>query len=702
MSDKKNQFDIIGQVPDSVTHDELDMSRDLPMQSAIDVVARSRLAAEKKNNILADDAKIFAKTLRQFLIDHGLVVDNDDRATYRLFSGVVYDFTRKIFAKLRGEIPSYQILRNEIDKLLNGISVKVNRFCNYSSDELAELANNMMMVVWPDPIQPYIKNMLLRETAIKSIDLLALWHSAVETGELTREEAASQLAYCGEKANNVSKMFTNDSSIYFCKDVEEMNNIAELQDMWNKEKGNSLDSWEKKHGAFVKASLMYAIHMIDGTIDRTETGMVMKEIKRRVMAVCKDIDGSRILVNPTDDGELGPNSLIVGDIDFNSKEAVSEYLKFITKLLSDNISPDVHTTSDRHRFRAYLLEDPRESHPSFANLNVEVAEIAAATKWMAIIMMLFGTTVDKRNVRNSIDTGQGINGNSGRVHRAIQWKGSITVDKKANGSIREKGKAYMYESQALCFVKEGDYEADIAEYTRKKVLRAQKTLGVGVGFVDDTLNLCTVFANRYSFLNDKPEMRELAEISFGHKMLKVPFMKETVASKLLGRLVSSDITTRKVLKEMFQQKSFSKTLKQVFREMETYLYGLKRHYLVMRSMQLIQIGNGIISDKSLMTKIAEFNRLLVTGRFVEMSTLGKRVEELKILFNEYALLSDLPNYDNENYLYLKGIIEEINAILEKGPSGLDVELREAKKIYRINEPDGESESNPDQLSFFED
>ncbi|MCD6109517.1 hypothetical protein J7J83_02055 [bacterium] len=703
MSDKKNESDIIGQAQVSVICDSDDMSRDLPMQSAIDVVARSMRNAEKKRQETAVNADIFAKSLRRFLLNHDLLSDDDDRKVSRSFFNVVPRLAKEAFVRLREQSPSYKDLYDELDKLISNVSVTMNRNCLYSENELSDLTDALMGYVWKTPIRPYIRNMLLRETAIKSIDLLALWHSAVDTEGLTREEAIKQLEYCGERANDVSKIFTSNNTTYFCEEVEDINDIQQLQEIWNNEDGYSSVSWEKKHGSFVKSSLMYAIHMIDGTIDRKETKMVMQEIKRRVNAVCTDIDSGRILINPTNEGKIGPNSLVVDNIDFNSKDTVSEYLKFLTKLLSDNIPPDVHTTSDRHRFRAYLPEDPRESHPSFKNLPKEVAEITSATKWMAIIMMLFGTTVDKRNIRNSINTGHGINGNSGRVHRALQWKGAVFIDKYPDGRLREKAKAYMYEAQGLCFVPEGSYEADIAEYTEKKRFKVREVLGVGVSFAEDTLNLCDVFANRYRFLNDSPEARELAEATFGYKMIGVPFMKETVANKILGRLTSDDSTTKEIFKNLFQEQSNRRKLMQTLLEMESYLSGLKRHYLLMRSQQLLQIASRIIEDQSLVSKIAEFNRRLISGQFVERLDVDNRIRALREAFREYYILREFDEHDNENRAHMENLLNELSQIAKNGPSGLDFKLRQVKQLYLTENTDKNQDlANPDQLSLFED
>lgn len=710
MCDKEDPSAIIGRasdpdVPECITNDYPDMSRDLPMQNAIDVVYKSTISAKEKNERLLDDAKNFAKVLREELLNRSLITKDDDRETSLLFFDAVPKFAQQTFIKLRNEIPLYGLLRSELKTLIRRISATMQRSADYSEDEYSDLADKLMVHVWPNPIRPYIKNMLLRETAIQSINLVELWHSAVETGELTKEEAVEQLKYCAEKANNVSKLFTKDNAVYFCKDIENTNELDELQRLWMEEEGDTLTSWERKHGAFVKASLMYAIHVIDGTICRKETNMVMKEIRRRIESISIDMGGDAVLLNPTDEGEVGPNSLILDKVDYNSKDPESEYLKFIIKLLSDDIAPDANSTSDRTRFRGHLREDPRESHPSFANYSVKVAEIASATKFLAIVMMRFGTTVDKRNIRNSIDTGQGINDKSGRVHRALQWKGSIFVDKYPDGSVRKKAKSYMYESQALCYVPEGNYEADVAEYRRKKILKAQKVLGVGINFAADTLNLCDVFVNRYRFPHDTPEMRELAEFSFGQKMFKVPFMKEMVASKILGRLVSDDVDTKRIVEELFQQRSASKKLKQTLIEMQSYLGELKRHYLIMRSFNLSCIVSDTVKDEQFVDKVCTFHKYLSEGQLVETTDINDRIDVLQREFEEYALLHGLIKYDEENYSHIGELLKDIHYVAHEGPSGLDAKLRRARQMYLNGKGDAvyvDQTTLLDQLSLFGD
>jgi len=710
MSDIKNESDIICRdsdpdAPEYVTNDRPDMSRDLPMQNAIDVVYKSTVSAREKNKKLLDEAKSFAKALREELLKHSLITEEDDRATSLSFFDIVPRFAQETFVRLRKEIPSYRLLRDELKILIGRITKAMQRSLDYSESEYSDLADKLMVYVWPKPIWPYIQNMLLRETAIKSVNLVELWHSAVETDALTKEEAVEQLEYCAKKANSVSKLFTDDNTVYFCDDVENINELDELQKLWMEEKGDTLASWEKKHGAFVKASLMYAIHVIDGTICRKETSMVMKEIRRRIEAITIDMGGDAVLLNPTPEGTVGPNSLILERVDYNSKDPESEYLKFVIKLLSDDIAPDANSTADRHRFRGHLLEDPRKSHPLFANYPVETAEITAATRFLAIVMMRFGTTVDKRNIRNSINTGQGINDKSGRVHRALQWKGSIFVDKYPDGTVRKKAKSYMYEAQALCHVPEGDYEADVAEYRRKKILKAQKVLGVGINFAADTLNLCDVFVNRYRFPHDAPEMRELAENTFGPKMFRVPFMKEMAAGKILGRLVSDDVDTKRVIEKLFKRRSSGKKLKQTLVEIRSYLNELKRHYLITRSFNLLCITAEIVKNEQFVERVSKFSRYLREGQFVETADVSDRIIALQKEFEEYASLHGLPEYDEEKYCRVKELLDEIFHIAHEGPSGLDAKLKKAEKIY-LNGKDGDSYSdettNPDQLSLFLD
>lgn len=711
MSDRENQSGIIPRASDSETPDECvivdypDMSKDLPMQNAIDVVNASTRAVKERQERFTKDFKRFFKTLRDELINRGLLEDDDDRPTSQTFFQIIPKYSREIFTKLRQQQPSYRDLRTELKKLIARICTTLQRDFLYTENDYSDLADNLMPHVWTYTVQPYVRNMLLRETAIESVDLLSLWHSAIESEDLSREEAIEQLEYCAEKANDVSKLFTEDQSVYFCDAVQDTNNIDELQRLWNEEKGDSVSSWEKKHGAFVKASLMYAIHMIDGTICRKETNMVMKDIRKRIESVCKDLGGDEVLLNPNQDGEIGPNSLILNKIDYNSKDPESEYLKFITKLLSDDIAPDAHTTADRHRFRGYLLEDPRKSHPLFENYPVEMAEIAAATRFLAIVMMRFGTTVDKRNVRNSITTGQGINDKSGRVHRALQWKGSIFVDRKPDGTLRDKAKSYMYECQALCHVPEGSYEADVAEYRRKKILKAQKVLGVGINFSADTLNLCDVFVNRYTFSHDTPEMRELAEMAFGGKMQRVPFMKEMVANKIVGRLVSDDPQTMGKIRKLFKRRSSGKKLKQTLEEMEEYVRSLRRHCLNRKSLHLYCIVADKVQDEVFVSKVNTLKKFFAEGQLIETSDINRRVHELQALFEDYAFVRKLSEYDEETYLEIRELLEEIHFIAHKGPSGLEEKMniiRERYKVSDLTEHEESQTTNYDQLSLFGD
>ncbi len=682
-----------------------DMSRDLPMQNAIDVVNCSTRAAEKKNEKDLRDFKQFTKSLREELLNRSLITKKDDRPTSLKFFDIVPTYAKETFSYLRDEIPSYRLLRDQLKALVERICTTMQRTVSYSEDDYSDLADALMSYVWPNPIQPYVTNLLLRETAIKSVDLVELWHSAVESEDLTKEEAVEQLEYCAEKANQVSKLFTDDNTVYFCENIEQNNDLSVLQKVWHEERGDTVSSWEKKHGAFVKASLMYAIHMIDGTICRKETNMVMKEIRRRIGDICVDLGGDAVLVNPTEDGKIGPNSLILNKIDFNSKDPESEYLKFITKLLNDDVAPHAHTTSDRHRFRGYLLEDPRNSHPHYKNVPVEVAEIASATKFLAIVMMRFGTTVDKRNVRNSINTGYGINEKSGRIHRALQWKGSVFVDRHADGGLREKSKSYMYECQALCHVPEGSYEADVAEYRRKKILKAQKVLGVGINFAADTLNLCDVFVNRYAFPHDAPEMRELAEITFGAKMQKVPFMKEMVAKKIIDRLTTNNQQTQEIIVELLQRRSAGKKITQALEEIEIYLNKLKAHYLNRKSYYLCCRYGEKIKDDALVRKIYSLHKMLSGSQVVELTDIFARISDLQEEFEDYASIHQLLEYNQEQYSAIRGLLEEIYFIAHKGPSGLLAKLQTIKDSYLAPpEPDVEETevSKHDQLSLFEE
>ncbi|MBA4336957.1 hypothetical protein C0416_04275 [bacterium] len=699
MDESKENSDIIGRASYSdAVKCRVDMSRDLPMYNAVDLVNHSIEEAERKNKDLNENVGKFVKDLREELLANSIIKREDSSEIFEM----VQQVTNEAFFRLREEMPSYKLLLDEIKILIAKIAMAVGRKFEFSCDVYSDLADKLMIDVWPNPIQPYIENRLLRETAISSIDLVTLWHSGVETGEITREEAVKQLAYSGNKANSVSKLFTEDNSVYFCEEIANTNELDKLQEMWLEEKGDTVKSWEKRHGAFVKTSLMYAIHTIDGTIDRGETAMVMKEIRRRIESVYKDVGGSKVLVNPTKDGGVGPNSLFLEKIDFNSKDPESEYLKFITRLLSDDIAPDANTTSDRHRFRGHMLEDPRQSHPSFANLTIEAAQLATATKFLAIVMTCFGTSVDKKDVRNSISTGQCINRKSGRLHRAFQWKAAVFIHKDPFGNMKDP-KSHLYEGQVVCYVPEADYLADIAEYRKKKILEAQKVLGVGVNFAADTLNHCEVFVNRYSFKQDAPNSRELSESAFGSMMLNAPFMKEMVAKKILDRITSEDPETKKIICALMQRRSAGRKISNALSEIESYISGIKRHHLIMNILNLLDVTTDFLQNGKFFIKVKEFFRHLQEGQFIESKDINIRVYDLQKEFEEYSTIIGLKDCNPSGYEQIKVLLDKIQSLAEKGPSELEPKLKQAKQICEECEKISHNpeKSNPYPSHFYQ-
>ncbi len=142
---------------------------------------------------------------------------------------------------------------------------------------------------------------------------------------------------------------------------------------------------------------------------------------------------------------------------------------------------------------------------------------------------------------------------------------------------------------------------------------------------------------------------------------------------------------------------------QTLLEMESYLSGLKRHYLLMRSQQLLQIASRIIEDQSLVSKIAEFNRRLISGQFVERLDVDNRIRALREAFREYYILREFDEHDNENRAHMENLLNELSQIAKNGPSGLDFKLRQVKQLYLTENTDKNQDlANPDQLSLFED
>jgi hypothetical protein len=521
---------------------------------AIEQAIQKKIEESKTNEV---DAEQFAIDLLEY-VKHEIFIKNDREMKDR--EGGFLNYIEGVYEDLKSAPVDFVFLKEKLRPIVNMLfttiteeqknaTTKNNAGINeIDNDALHEFTKVAREKLWPNPIKLYIETMLRRLVTTWSIEFINVWKKSTILDEDPDRyaKAAKALEPCAIEANAISKEFTNNGEVYFCKTIENINDIRELQKLFVEEDGLTLESWHKKHGAYIKIRLLFAIYTIRGTVDTDLVKDVTKSVEaildRYTAKATIDYMGEKVsglILNPTINGEIGPNSVFIDRYAVNAKELISLILKYATKSASDP-----RAIKDLTRFRIFLTQDPRAAHKKFYNEQMTNEDqkneiiINVITRVTAILMRVFGTSYDSNRLRISVNDGDKLNKKSGNKHNGFHmtFQTSFDFSLKDNGDkvemvVKPFGPSRSIEAQVLKHLSQDEYQEDVKQYSKKKVEFTQDVLGIGIGFAENLSNFCDVFKSYYDFKVDKPEVQSrikqcsaTPQKGFGYKQYLVEYI----------------------------------------------------------------------------------------------------------------------------------------------------------------------------------
>ena len=694
----------------------------IPQQDdAIEVVGIGRAAKEQKNRDIEMKARDFGIQLsRLFSIDSSISM---------VVSQAIKDHISKngqaIFNELSDKKFNLQKLSVRIKELLREVKEKFNIDLVSSEDELSDKIYHVFHLIWAKPIEPYITNYLLRRNSMKTMDLLRVWKDSSrdygnqtnlydrfkedpQTGEqllqwthgknssLNESLAVEQLKYYALEANKMAALFAhNGEENYLNTEVLQTNDIRELQKILLEENGFSHESWERKHHAYVKISLIYAYLMVEGKLNRKKIEQNRITLSNRIKSICfkygidPETKEQVYILNPkiNQDGtfEESEDSVLISGFHINTKHDFSLLLKFIMKVLSDSIAPSIDNIRDLIRGRIILLKNPRKSHSSYEFYTQKEAEIAAATKILAILMGIIGTSVDKRNIRLSIEDATDINGNSTgkRLHRSLQLKLFKMFDKDEEGNVTIAGETHPIELQIICYVPPEEHNAEIAEYIEKKTRAAEMQLGV-VTYKEYFHDLCEVFIHQYGFpYHDSSAQRKLRELAFGKKSRQKQLMQEIISTKIIEGILSDTPLTQTDIKEMLSDPVSRKILEDALDKIGSAMYPWSFYHLQSDVSDFIDSCLSVLGYNCVY--ISVFKNILDSMKEGQQSPaifseILRKLKEIKMNFASFA--TEVINNNDYKIFKLEAHLDQLIYIFETGPDQILDRYKLAKNRVR--------------------
>jgi len=662
------------------------IEEDLPIANAVKIVEYSINKNIDKANSREMRSDLFADTIWQVfhndvLLEKGLV---PTISPSKVLKGLK-EVAKTIYSTLQSQKPDFDILKQSIKAIDSTFLTKLCIQCRDIDDDVVyEIARQIRPLVWANTVKPYIPTLLERNEAIGSTSLLQIWKKSAML--LDRDdEAAQELAICAKEANEISTKYTEDNSMYFCKTIENTNDIRELENIFNAEDGITLESWNKKHGAYVKISLMYAISVIHGTVD-TE---VVRKVTNVIAAILEKHSipyNEGYILNPTKDGLIGPNSLFIDRIQISAKEEISTVLKYATRFLTDNIQ-DPGSIKDLVRFRIVLTQDLRDSHYIFKDREIDTDDerkdlaMDVVSRGLAIIMKFLGTSYDENRTKNSIITEEPFNiksvsdNNNGVKHRAMHVTVNTSVDceydngsQEGNLNVSEYGTNHPIEVQLLKYISEKEYEEDISEYQRKKIEASKSALGIGVTFTENLNNFCEVFLNHHEFKADSLEARyRIERCSINQKPRRT--YKQYVGESIIKTLLSDD---PKTICAIEKSRIPVQRLEQTLNEIEAY----NEEILYFRTRKLIDALSDSIEDY-----IDDY-----TQDYIDDCDLIEANRGLYYLYNKGEDEAGTKNHSKQNCVF-KDVVERFNFVKKIFRKNLNEQISQSKDLDQSGDLD---------------
>lgn len=397
-----------------------------------------------------------------------------------------------------------------------------------------------------------------RTEGLDQADVLKFWKMSLrhdelykdielEKGQTIRDKAEKELIECietdGVFDEVLKKIFPGGLPKLLKTELKDLT-ITELQEVWKSEEGITVESWEKKHMAYVKLMIIYAVSHILGTIDFKRKKFLKEQIGKYVPADLKSI--------------------------------VSTCLKLLIKYLDDSTEPDPSKIKDNVRTRIDVVfpEGVLETGDPIEIKYYVVRKIAAA-------LAIFGTSYDGSRLRNSY-VKRGINKNSGDVHQALQATIITSCDYDEDGSMHACPEAYPLELQFPAALSPQERKDDDKKYNEIKLERLRRALGVNIGFFQYTNHLADLFIK---------EAKLAEENSGGTAQLSD---KEQLGIKFIQILATDDPKTFILLKEKINENSkvYKQKFTKAFKTLEKYWIKKYRTFILNRFELITNIFKG--------------------------------------------------------------------------------------------------------------
>jgi len=502
--------------------------------------------AEEKEAKKAEKYETFKKEFRAYLLSlpGEYKVDSE-----KVVNGDYDKIASDLYQELSKIPPSDKMLFHRIHETLEILDIIDE---NTSRDKLSHTKKylEVFKALWGDGIPQYLSNQIQRTEVLDKADVLRFWKMSLRNDDLHKgkneeeieAEAEENLMKCikedGVFDEVLKKIFPGSLPKLLRTELKDAS-ITELQEIWKTEEGITKSSWERKHMAYLKLMIIYAVSHILGSIDFDRKRFLKEQIGKYVPA--------------------------------DLKTKVSTCLKLLVKYLDDATEPDPTKIKDSVRTRIDVV------FPEGVLETGNPTEVKHyVVRKLAEVLAIFGTSFDANRLRNSYIKG-GINKNSGDVHRALQVTLITSCDYDEDGNIRACPEAYPLEIQFPAELSAEERKKDDKRYNEKKLAALRKSLGTKIEFFDYVSHIADLFIKEPELIEEKSGgTYELSDV-------------ERLGIKFVRILSTDDPETFKLLKEKIGESSkvYSQKFKKALKAFEKY-WNEKHKTFILERFEIIE------------------------------------------------------------------------------------------------------------------
>ncbi|MDD3861500.1 MAG: hypothetical protein PHP74_01280 [Candidatus Gracilibacteria bacterium] len=375
---------------------------------------------------------------------------------------------------------------------------------SFRDKKVVEMVNNPDISVFRSGVLPskFFGQLMSDKVSSIVMDIDRTWQSR-------RSEGGRETFLAGFL--NQAKEYVKDrfGETFLTVEFRAVDSLAQLQKLAQTQ---PLD--EKSYVIFKKAQLLLRVMRImilhSSEIDESMYAANSSNLSSVIDEFCIQV-ANFTYINPPRDVNGNPRTDFVQEdgliADENGMKVdrieVAEDVKLLHAIVDKILRKELYDTTeigDIVRMRGFLCEE--DCFDEDGAFNPEKVE-KALSKFLGIIISIFGNEIDLESLDYSVDTGKTNEASKGShrgIHVNIKFKSSCN----ANGLILQCGepisKAIDAEIQLLVYMSKDNYKADTGFYekSRKRVL-AQK-LGIETGFNHFVLDLISALSNdQYKF-----------------------------------------------------------------------------------------------------------------------------------------------------------------------------------------------------------